>query len=172
MIEGGAAVALGLLAEPLPDLPVRTSDGQDVSPGLAIVEFGAQSQDRLGQKVVGGHRSLVFRLDFGEREGRAEVHGGVDEDDDVMLRAGQGILDPELVIRVAVNPRDVVFLEAFDEDGPGAVVAAAGVADADDQDFPESQRLILSTIRPDSSRNSISSGILPRACVAQLRQGS
>ena len=172
MVEGGETVPLGLLAEPLPDLPVGTADRQNVSPGQPAVEFTAEGQHHLGRKMVSGYGDFVFRLEFGERKGCAEIDSGVDEDDHVVFGAGQSVLDSELVIGVADDTGDVVFLETLDKDRPGAVVAAAGVADADDQGFPVVQRLFLSMTRPAASWNSISRGILPRACVAQLRQGS
>jgi hypothetical protein len=172
VVEGGAAVPLGLLAEPLTDLPVGTADRQDVSPGQAAVEFAAESQNGLGQKMMRGHGRLVFRLDFRKGEGRAEIDGGVDEDDHVVFGAVQGVLDSELVVGVADDTGDLVLLKTLDKDRPGAVIAAAGVADADDQGFPVVQRLFLSMTRPAASWNSISSGIFPRAWVAQLRQGS
>lgn len=172
MVEGGAAVPLGLLAEPLSDVPVGAADGQNVSPGQPAVEFAAESQNGLRQKMMRGHGRLVFRPDFRKGERRTKIDGGVNEDDRVALGAVQGVLDSELVIGVADDPGKILFPQALDKDRPGAVVAAAGVADADDQGFTVAQRLFLSMTRPAASWNSISRGILPRAWVAQLRHGS
>ncbi len=78
-------------------------------------------------------RQAGGRADAGEREGPAQAAGGVDEDDQVVRRAGQGGLDVELVIGVANDALEPALRQPFDEGGPQAVVAAARIADPQDE---------------------------------------
>jgi hypothetical protein len=114
---------------------------------------------REGDPGIGGER--------GQRGGRFARPGGVGEDDGVGVPDGQGVLDPELIAKLGLDAR--VIRERFDEPRPETVVAAAGIADAEDED---GQRDLDSTVRPDASTSSTVRGMAPRAWVAQLRHGS
>jgi hypothetical protein len=78
-------------------------------------------------------RQAGGRADAGEREGPAQAAGGVDEDDEVVRRAGQGVLDVELVVGVANDALEPALRQPLDEGGPQAVVAAARIADPQDE---------------------------------------
>ena len=113
----------------------------------------------------------------GERERLAQPPGGIDEDDDVMIGAGQGVLDVELVVGVVRNASEPAFLQAFDGGGAQAVVPASGIADPQDERprglrSARDQRTFLWRTRPSAPTRETSSGIRPTAWVAQLRHGS
>ena len=130
-------------------------------PGLQGVAQGGQS---------GG------RDDLGEGERLPQAAGGVDEDDDVVFGTVQGVLDVELVVGVAVDAPEAALFEALDEGGAQAVVAAARVADPQDEHRrtrrSRAQRTFLWRTWPSASTRLTSSGIRPTAWVAQLRHGS
>ena len=116
-------------------------------------------------------------LDRREGERPAQAAGGVDEDDDIVAGAGQGVLDVELVVGVARDAPIAAPLQPLGRGGPQAVVAAPGVADPQDEHpqrsgWTRNQRTFLWRTRPFASTRVTSSGIRPTAWVAQLRHGS
>jgi len=126
---------------------------------------------------VAQRRQTRGRPYFGEGERPAQAAAGIDEDDDVVCGASQGVFDVELVIGVAGDTPEAAFLQALGGGGAQAVIPAAGVADPEDERArlrlaTRNQRTFLWRTRPDASTRETSSGIRPRAWVAQLRHGS
>lgn len=170
-------MALRPPGEPFPDRKVVAPDGQQ--PGLRAlpVELRGQGQDRGRPKRVAQGRHPVIRLDRRESEGLAQPPPGIDKNDDVLGGAGQRVLDVELVVGVARDAPEAALFQPFGGRGSQAVVAAAGVADPQDEGFrgrrsARNQRTFLWRTRPPASTRVTSSGIRPRAWVAQLRHGS
>ena len=153
------------------------ADGQEPGVGGLAVEPGGHGQDRRGPEGMAQDRKRGRRPDLAEREGLPQPPGGVDEDDGFVLRAGQGVLDVELIVGVADDAREAALFQPLGGRGAQAVVPAAGVADPQDENgrpflaFGD-QRTFLWRTRPDASTSETSSGIRPRAWVAQLRHGS
>ena len=79
-------------------------------------------------------------MKFERRFGRP---GGINHNDPVELRKGQSILYVELITNfngqlisgLGPGPRFEILFQAGRQGGTDPVVAAAGIADADDQDF-------------------------------------
>ncbi|MPM59802.1 hypothetical protein SDC9_106648 [bioreactor metagenome] len=120
---------------------------------------------------VGGENPL-------EDVGGRGVFAGIDEQGEFPARQVEGVFDIELEVFDQFDAFGQPFpfqpggqpAEQFRADG---VVAAAGVADGEDDDGrPHYARLRLCTSRPSASTSSTASGILPSAWVAQDRQGS
>ena len=154
-----------------------TADGQEPGVRGLAVELGGDGQDGLGSEGVAHSRHGARGLDYGECERPTQAAGGVDEDDDVVPGAGQGVLDVELVVGVAGDTRETAGLQAFRGRGAQAVIPAAGVADPEDERgpglrFSRNQRTFLWRTWPRASTSETSSGICPTAWVAQLRHGS
>ena len=116
---------------------------------------------------MGGERELRLGLERFERRGRLSRLRRVGEDDGVGVADGEGVFDAQLVAEFGPDP-GLVF-QGLDQLRPEAVVPAAGIPDAQDEDR---QRDPAATVRPSASTTSTVSGMAPRAWVAQLRQGS
>jgi hypothetical protein len=109
------------------------ADGQQPGVRRLAVQAGRDAQDRPWRERVAQGRQPGGRADAGERKGPAQAAGGVDEDDEVMRRAGQGVLDIELVVGVANDALEPALRQPLDEGGPQAVVAAARITDPQDE---------------------------------------
>ena len=128
-----AKVRLGPPREPFPDREIAAADGQEPGFRAFAVETGRDREDRGGPKRMAHGRHRPGGLDRRERERPAQTAGGVDEDDDIVAGAGQGILDVELVVGVAREAPIAALLQQLGRGGPQAVVAAPGVADPQDE---------------------------------------
>ena len=166
-IEGGGEVPLRARRKTLADIPVAAADGKEPGSRRAAIELVAKGQDGLRGEGVGRERDGGRGRDLPHGSGFAPRPGGVHEDDGVLVTDSQGVFDIELIAGFSPDAR-------FPRGRPGqprpqAVVAAAGIADAQDEDL---QRDLRPIVRPSAPISSTVRGIAPSAWVAQLRQGS
>src|SRR5574343_290300 len=120
----------------------------------------------------GGRRNNAF-----EDMGRRCVDAGIDEQGQLPALQIERMFDLQLEIfdQLDAAGQNFIFGHFFEPTvafRPDGVVAAAGVADGEDDDRRGHERLNAWTTWPSGSTSSTSSGILPKACVAQDRQGS
>jgi hypothetical protein len=83
---------------------------------------------------MGAHRESGGGFERGERERHADRVRCVREDYDVVGRTGLGVLEVELIIRVAVDPRKTEGFQLFDTGRPQSVIPASGIPDPQDED--------------------------------------
>lgn len=127
----------------------------------------------MRRKSKRGARPESGQLEAGY-SGPSRVH----EHDPIEAGDRQGVLDLELVIQVGLDPGKVQGAEPLDETRSQPVVPAARISDPEDEQARPhpgpggGYRLRQSRIRPRGSTIETSSGIDPKAWVAQLRQGS
>jgi hypothetical protein len=119
-----------------------TPDGEEIGPGLFSIDGFADGEDALRGKRMGAHRESGGRFDRGERERHADRVRGVREDHDVVGRTGLGVLEVELIIRVAVDPWKPEGLQLFDAGRPQTVIPASGIPDPQDEDAGRTLLLI------------------------------
>lgn len=142
-VQGRAEVFFGLRGKTLAQLPGNAADGQDKGFRRPAVKLAAPGQDGLGKKGMGGKGDLGLGFQALKFEGRFGRPGGVDHNDPVKSRKGQGVFDVELETNfngqleagLGLDSRSEFFLQAGRQGRPDPVVAAAGVAYAGDQYF-------------------------------------
>jgi len=165
--EGGGEVPLGAFRQSFADFPIVPADGEHPGPRRPAVELAAQRQNRGRGEGVRREREARVGLDRSQVRGRFSRPGRVGKDDRVTVPDGEGVLDAQLIAELGADAGS--FADDFRELRPQAVIAAAGIADPENEDR---QRDLDSIVRPAASTISTVSGIAPRACVAQLRHGS
>ena len=116
---------------------------------------------------MGRERDPGLGLDGQEGGGGIARFGRVREDDGAGVPDGEGVLDAQLVAEF--GPDAAFTGKRVDQLRPQAVIPAAGIPDAQDENR---QRDLDATVSPAASTSSTVRGIAPRACVAQLRHGS
>ena len=98
--------------------------------GRLAVEFLAQGEDRGRRELMGREGDVPGRLERREGERLVARLRGVDEDDGAVGRAGEGVLDVELIVGIESDPGEPGRFQAFNERGAQAVVPTPGIADA------------------------------------------
>lgn len=162
--------------------PAMAADGEQGGPGRSAVELRAQGQDGFRGEGVRRERPAGRGADLPELIGVSSAPGRVDEDDPVEAGSDQGIFDIQL--KTGFGPEPLPGPEARppfqtgDQGRAKSVVTPAGISVAADEDsLPAAAGAGLHRVRrsmtfPRVSHRDTSRGIVPKACVAQLRHGS
>ena len=176
--ECRAGVGAGGGAEGVAEFEVFAADAKGEGGGRRGV-FGLQVDLKHGfrWKFVGGVGDAGGGFDLAEGVGGRGVFAGVDEQGKLAALQVEGVFDLELEVFDQLElPGQLFIFEPFfeltAEFRPDRIVAAAGVADGENDDRCAHDLLRACTWVPSGSMISTSSGILPSAWVAQERQGS
>jgi hypothetical protein len=121
--------ASGGIAEPLPELPLFSGDGQDEGLGAMALHFEAKAGHGLGRQPMGVDHGLPLGRDGLPMKALVEaLFRGVDEYDRARLRDLGGVLGHQLVAVDQAGLNLWIAIKSVEKGPTQPVVAAAVVA--------------------------------------------
>lgn len=182
--QGRIESCFGQRAQPLSQFESLAPDAQKKAGWrFGSVDLPVDPKEGAWAQRVGGVAGILRFPQGRESPGRCTGGMGVDEENELSTREIQGMLDLKLEIgqqfygaRRPTKGFVQAAFQALQQEGTEGIVPPTGIAVAEDEDPGTHARSIFlcrrATSWSEASRTSSSRGILPRAWVAQERQGS